>query len=132
MADRFDYLVLTPSDFEQSLAFYRDILGWHELESLEGRSAAHYVILSGGGVRIMLRKVSADGSARATLSNAPSRTPSTPTLHLDIHDVHNRFGRLSAGLHVVAPPGLDEFGRLHFVLRDPDGNLLVFNELRQR
>ena len=131
MADRFDYLVLTPSDFEQSLAFYRDILGWHELDSLEGRSAAHYVILSGGGVRMMLRKAPANSNG-ATSSNAPTRTPSAPILHLDIHDVHNRFGHVPAGAHVLTPPGEDEFGRLHFVLRDPDGNLLVFNELRQR
>ena len=126
MADRFDYLVFTPSDFQKSLAFYRDILGWHELDSLEGRSATHYVILSGGGVRIMLRQSSAGITARA----APAC--STPTLHLDIHDVHKRFTEVPAGEHVVTPPGEDEFGRLHFVLRDPDGNLFVFNELRQR
>ena len=126
MADRFDYLVYTPSDFQKSLVFYRDILGWQELESLEGRSAAHYFIFSGGGVRIMLRQ-SAAGVAKNV---APAL--STPTLHLDIHDVHNRFAQVPAGTHVVTIPSEDEFGRLHFVLRDPDGNLFVFNELRQR
>lgn len=126
MADRFDYLVFTPSDFQKSLVFYRDILGWHELESLEGRSAAHYVILSGGGVRIMLRQSSSADAKRV----APA--PSTPTLHLDIHDVYKRFAHVPVGEHVVTPPSEDEFGRLHFVLRDPDGNLFVFNELRQR
>ena len=126
MADRFDYLVFTPSDFQKSLVFYRDILGWHELESLEGRGAAHYVILNGGGVRIMLRQ-SPSGAAKRV---APA--PSTPTLHLDIHDVYKRFAHVPVGEHVVTPPSEDEFGRLHFVLRDPDGNLFVFNELRQR
>ncbi len=125
MADRFDYLVFTPSDFQKSLRFYRDILGWQLLDSLEGRSAAHYAILSGGGVRIMLRQ--AAGSNARAVPSSPS-----PTLHLDIHDVHKRFAHVPAGEHVVTPPSEDEFGRLHFVLCDPDGNLFVFNELRQR
>ncbi len=124
MADRFDYLVFTPGDFQKSLAFYRDVLGWQMLDSLEGRSATHYAIFSGGGVRIMLRQSAASGK-RAAANSAP-------TLHLDIHDVHKRFAQVPSGDHIVSPPTENEFGRLHFVLSDPDGNLFVFNELRQR
>jgi catechol 2,3-dioxygenase-like lactoylglutathione lyase family enzyme len=126
MADRFDYLVFTPSDFQRSLRFYQEVLGWQLLDSLEGRSAVGSVILSGGGVRIMLRPAGngADDAAITLRAN--------PTLHLDIHDVRKRFAQVPEGEHVVTAPTANEFGRLHFVLRDPDGNLVVFNELRQR
>ena len=61
-----------------------------------------------------------------------SLAPHAPTLHLDIHDADKRFAQIPAGNHVVQPPEENQWGSRWFVLRDPDGNLIAFDEMRQR
>ena len=51
-------------------------------------------------------------------------------MHLDIHDVEQRFRKIGAGGHVVAKPEDTPWGTRWFVLRDPDGNLIAFEQLR--
>ncbi len=124
MNDRFHHLFIRPADFDASLAFYRDVLGWSVSEqwgdAAKGRGAA----LSGGGVKVVLAErhesaAAADGTAR-------------PNVHLDIHDIDKRFKALPKGAHVVAEPQDTHWGTRWFVVRDPDGNLIAFEELHGR
>lgn len=128
MTDRFDYLEIIPTDFSNALAFYRDVLGWQVLSDVIADvitvGSGRQVLLSGGSIRIMLRAIET--------ANRPVPLCSGLTLHLDIHDARKRFADIPPGAHIVKPPSLNEFGELHFVLRDPDGSIIVFNELRQR
>lgn len=123
MIDRFDHFHLQPADFDRSLAFYRDTLGWSVVstwgESASGRGA----FLSSGAVKVVL----------AERSRYPAAVAGTrPGLHLDIHDIDKRFETMPEGDHVVVPPGASERGTRWFVVRDPDGNLIAFEELNRR
>jgi len=55
-----------------------------------------------------------------------------PHVHLDIHDIEKRFKTIPKGAHVVATPQATKWGTKWFVVRDPDGNLIAFEELHGR
>jgi catechol 2,3-dioxygenase-like lactoylglutathione lyase family enzyme len=133
MIDRFDHLFITPTDYEASLSFYRDVLGWSVLASWGGKGPEvrgrqtndRGAVLSGGGVKVVISEgrraggKQADGGAR-------------PNVHLDIHDVDARFRGIPKGKHVVVKPEDTKWGTRWFVVRDPDGNLIAFEELHGR
>ncbi|MGE0357404.1 MAG: VOC family protein [Burkholderiales bacterium] len=122
MIDRFDHLHLQPADFERSLAFYRDTLGWSVVSAWGDAATGRGAVLSGGAIKLVLAERKEDRS--------PGE-PARPTVFLDIHDIDKRFAALPAGDFVVAPPGTSERGSRGFVVRDPDGNLIAFEELNR-
>ena len=127
MNDRFDHLLIAPKNFDASLRFYRDVMQWELINEWKSPDGARGAVLSGGGVEVVLaeRHPGEKKSLRAGIDAAK------PTLHLDIHDVAQRFEAVPAGSHVVVTPEMTECGVRWFVLKDPDGNLIAFNERRQ-
>lgn len=123
MNDRFHHLFITPDDFDRSLAFYRDTLGWEVTETWGGKGQARGAVLSGGGVKVVLGERVAETTGDEGLGAAK------PNLHLDIHDVNKRFARIPRGDHVVRAPESTHWGTRWFVLKDPDGNLIAFEQL---
>ena len=123
MSDRFDHLFIMPADFDASLVFYRDVLGWSVTEEWGGKGLVRGASLSGGGVKVVLAERTAPGSADAGLGGARAR------IHLDIHDIAARFKEIPGGAHVVRPPEDTNRGTRWFVLRDPDGNQIAFEEM---
>ena len=126
MIDRFHHLFISPEDFEASLAFYRDVLGWSVTDTWGGDGAERGAILSGGGVKVVIAQRPAPGKADEALG-----TPK-PNVHLDIHDVDARFRKMPKGEHVVRGPEATHWGTRWFVVRDPDGNLIAFEEVHGR
>lgn len=118
MTDRFHHLFIAPADFEKSLAFYRDTLGWSVTRKWGGNGAGHGVVLSGGGVELVL-------------AQQPRARPQ-PTVTLDVHDLDARFRALPPGTNVVTKPEGTPWGTRWFVVRDPDGNLIAFEEVHAR
>ncbi|MBL0140584.1 MAG: VOC family protein [Betaproteobacteria bacterium] len=122
MIDRFDHLHIQPADFDRSLAFYRDTLGWSVVSTWGEPASGRGAVLSGGAIKVVL----------AERSRYPATaSPSRPAVHLDIHDIDKRFDTLPAGDHVVVSPCVSERGTRWFVVRDPDGNLFAFEELNR-
>jgi len=122
MSDRFDHLSITAADFAQSLAFYRDVLGWKVVDEWPDRGSGRGAVLSGGGIRVMLRE-----------RDSPAAAPSEmPRIHLDIHDLDARYRALGGHAHVTVPPQDTQWGTRWFVVTDPDGNLIAFEELHAR
>ena len=123
MIDRFHHLFIQPADFDASFRFYRDVLGWTVSKEWGDKAKGRGVILSGGGVEVVLAERqesnASDGAAR-------------PNVHLDIHDIDKRFKALPKGAHVVAEPQATKWGTRWFVVRDPDGNLIAFEEIHGR
>jgi catechol 2,3-dioxygenase-like lactoylglutathione lyase family enzyme len=129
MPDRFDHVTIAAADFEASLRFYREILGWQVIEEQRTADGMHTAQLSSGAIRIILTGYKrTSGEAVAAIQSSPH----APVLHLDIHDADARFARIPPGDHVVVPPTSNHAGLRCFTLRDPDGNLLTFIEMRQR
>ena len=115
MADRFHHVFIAPADFDKSLKFYRDALGWTVTRSWGDNGSVRGAVLSGGGVEVVI-------------ASEPDFPKGRPVLHLDIHDIDARFKTIPAGGHVVKPPESTPWGTRWFVLRDPDGNLIAFEE----
>ena len=120
MIDRFDHLVIRPADFERSLAFYRDTLGWPVVAQWGDEIEPRHAVLSGGAVKVVL--------AERTKGESPD---TRPELRLDIHDVARRFALIPPGDHVVRAPDEDARGTRDFVVCDPDGNLIAFEEVHR-
>jgi catechol 2,3-dioxygenase-like lactoylglutathione lyase family enzyme len=119
MSDRFHHLSIAPADWPATVAFYADTLRWSVTETWGGKGEPRGTILSGGGVKVVI--VEDDRAAGAG--------PSRPRLHLDIHDIDARFKTIPQGAHVVTPPQDTTWGTRWFVLQDPDGNLIAFEEV---
>jgi catechol 2,3-dioxygenase-like lactoylglutathione lyase family enzyme len=117
--DRFHHLFIAPADFEASLAFYRDVLGWVVTDSWGGKGEEHGAILSGGGMKLVIVEKADGGVVR-------------PLVHLDIHDIDKRFASLPKGTHVVREPEDTRWGTRWFVVKDPDGTLIAFEEVHGR
>ena len=119
MSDRFHHLLITPADFDSSLAFYRDTLGWTMTREWGGQGLPRGAIFSGGGVKVLIAEKGVGGES------------GRPMMHLDIHNIDARFRTLPAGAHVVTPPEETPWGTRWFVVRDPDGNLIAFEEVHR-
>jgi catechol 2,3-dioxygenase-like lactoylglutathione lyase family enzyme len=129
MSDRFDHLHIVPRDFDASIRFYRDILCWQVTSEWTDEDGKRCARLSGGGVRIVLAETQ---PAHGTRDLAASAAANSVTVHLDIHDADQRFARIANGDHLMSAPQANHRGRRGFVVRDPDGNLIAFNEMRQK
>jgi predicted enzyme related to lactoylglutathione lyase len=119
MIDRFHHVYITPGEYEASLAFYRDVLGWTVTRDWGGRGLDRGTILSGGGMKVVI-------------SERPiAVTNGKPVVHLDIHDIDARFQSLPKGTHVVREPEPTPWGTRWFVVKDPDDNLIAFEEVHR-
>jgi catechol 2,3-dioxygenase-like lactoylglutathione lyase family enzyme len=127
-SDRFDHLALFPSDFEASFRFYREVMRWEVEKDWVASDGSRGVLLTGGGARVVIieRTGTEESSRLYGVANARQ------ILNLDIHDVDKRFKSVPPGAHVISPPGDTEWGERCFVLQDPDGNYIAFNERRAR
>ena len=129
VSDRFDHLFFCPRDFDASRKFYVELLGWQVMNEWMDNHGKKGVLLSGGGVKVVLAQSHAEDD-RDEVHNREA--PHSATLHLDIHDADKRFAQIPGGDHIVQPPQNNHWGTRWFVVRDPDGNLIAFNEMRQK
>ena len=119
MIDRFHHIYIRATHFERSLAFYRDTLGWSVTRTWGGDGEAQGAILSGGGIKVV---VTEGGKGLNGSSEGPG-------VFLDIHDIDARFKAIPQGDHVVTAPSATPWGTRWFVLKDPDGNQIAFEEV---
>jgi catechol 2,3-dioxygenase-like lactoylglutathione lyase family enzyme len=128
VSDRFDHVFIAPDDYDASLAFYRGVLGWKVIASWGGKNASRGAVISGGGIKVILAERHASKEKAWTHGVNGTR----PNIHLDIHDINKRFGSIPPGDHVVIAPEATHWGSNWFVVRDPDGNLIAFEETRPK
>ena len=106
-ADRFDHLFIAPSDFDRTLAFYRDTLGWRVAAHWGGGGAPRGAQLDGGGTRLVIAEPhdAADRSWTHGIHGA------RPTLHLAVDDVDARYAALRRPFARGRPAGRHALGR---------------------
>ncbi len=123
--DRFDHVFIEPGSFDASLAFYRDVLGWPLLFSWgDDGSPRGAGLRSEGGTGVVL----AERHAAADHSKSHGVHGTRPTLHLQVSDIHARHAALAASGTTLFAPERNHWGTLWFVARDPDGNLIAFEQ----
>jgi catechol 2,3-dioxygenase-like lactoylglutathione lyase family enzyme len=122
VADRFDHLFLQPASFDASLAFYRDTLGWHLRYSWGAGGEPRGACLSSGAMTVVLAEAheADDNSKRHGINGT------RPTAHLRVDDIDARYAELQAV--ALFAPEATHWGTRWFVARDPDGNLIAFEQ----
>jgi len=125
MSDRFHHLYIEPDDFEASLAFYRDVIGWAVTEDWNDDGGNRGAVLSGGAMKVVLAE-------RHAATRPADASGTRPSVHLDIHDIDARFLQIPKGPHVVVGPEKTHWGTRWFVVRDPDGNRIAFEEVHHK
>jgi predicted enzyme related to lactoylglutathione lyase len=120
--------ILAVSDFEKSLAFYRDRLGL-ELEALYDDPP--YATLSSAGARISLAEQGHAAEDRpGVLMAAPADRSLAPVvLVLEVADALAVHDALEAeGVAMLAPPFSPPWGGCRFFCVDPDGYLVEIEQ----
>lgn len=122
-SDRFDHVFVEPASYDASVAFYRDALGWTERFSWGSATDPRGICLaSAAGMTIVLaERHPADDHAKSHGING-----TRPTLHLAVDDLDARYAQLAAV--ALFAPEATHWGTRWFVARDPDGNLIAFEQ----
>lgn len=123
--DRFDHVFVEPTSLEASLAFYRDALGWSERFSWASNDEPRGVFLaSPGGAAI----VPAAPYPAGDRSKSHGINGTRPTLYLMVDDIEARHAELAAMGAAMFAPEATHWGTRWFVARDPDGDLIAFEQ----
>jgi catechol 2,3-dioxygenase-like lactoylglutathione lyase family enzyme len=122
-ADRFDHVFVEPTSYDASIAFYRDTLGWRERFSWGGGGQPRGMgLASEGGMTIVL----AERHSAGDHSKSQGINGTRPTLHLAVDDLDARHAALADV--ALCEPETTHWGTRWFVARDPDGNLIAFEQ----
>lgn len=122
--DRFDHVFIQPASFDASLAFYRDVLGWQVQFAWGDVGQPRGASLSSGAMTVVL----AEPHPTEDHSKSHGINGTRPTLHLRVDDVAARYAELHAQGQALFAPERAHWGTLWFVARDPDGNLIAFEQ----
>jgi catechol 2,3-dioxygenase-like lactoylglutathione lyase family enzyme len=122
--DAFNHLFIEPTSYDEARRFYRDKLGWQiEFEWGGDGEPRGSSITSGGMTVVLAERHSSDDRA---WSHGVSGT--RPTLHLMVADVEKRYAELEPSGATLFAPENTHWGTRWFVARDPDGNLIAFEQ----
>lgn len=123
--ERFDHVFVEPASFDASIAFYRDVLGWSVRFAWGGNCEPRGAgLVSEGGMAIVL----AEAHPAADRSKSHGINGTRPTLHLRVDDIDARHAALAARGAALFAPEATHWGTRWFVARDPDGNLIAFEQ----
>jgi catechol 2,3-dioxygenase-like lactoylglutathione lyase family enzyme len=116
----FNYLEprLHIADFERSVAFYRDVLGFG-VDTMFPEDAPVFAMLSRDAVRIQIGGLSE--------SKRPEQ-PATVTLYIDVDDARAMHAALKDRVEIEWGPEVFFYQRREFAFRDPDGHLVIISE----
>ncbi|RPF21571.1 VOC family protein [Myceligenerans xiligouense] len=126
---------LPHTDPDESLAFYRDILGF-EVRNDVGGGAMRWITVGppGSGTSVVLTPPAADPGItedeRRTIAEMMAKG-TYATLVLATPDIDDAFDRIqAAGAEVVQEPVDQPYGIRDCAFRDPAGNHIRLNEVR--
>jgi catechol 2,3-dioxygenase-like lactoylglutathione lyase family enzyme len=120
--------ILAVSDFDASLAFYRDGLG---LELVATYDDPPYATLLAAGARISLAEQGHEAPDRPSVTMSAPTDPSRANvvLVLEVEDAHAVHQDLAArGVQFLAEPYSPPWGGSRFFCVDPDGYLVEIEQ----
>lgn len=119
---------LTPNlvvrDINQSLEFYTRVLGFQPGMHVPDSPPYVFASVTGGAVEIFLND---RAEVAKDMPELAQREPNL-CLYIEVDDVDGLHKKLSTAgaAAVVKPPATQFYGMREFVVRDPDGHLLMF------
>ena len=125
-------LVVETEDFDEALAFYRDVLGLREEAAFEGDGDARVVILDAGRATLEL----ANPAQVRMIDDVEVGRPASPKYRVafEVADSTRTTAALAAaGAEVIAPPVETPWRSLNARLAAPAGlQITIFQELGAR
>jgi|SRR4051794_2627208 len=116
------YRALSPrlhiADFQRSVAFYRDVLGF-SVDSVFPEEQPQFALLSRDRVAIQV----GGPAGRKTDAERP-----TVTLYFEVEDAGAMHTAVKDRVKVEWGPEVFFFQRREFAFRDPDGHLIIISE----
>jgi catechol 2,3-dioxygenase-like lactoylglutathione lyase family enzyme len=106
------------ADFNRSIAFYRDVLGF-VVESTFPEDDPSFALLARDGVGLQIGGVDAQKSPD---------TPPTCTLYFDVSDALAVHQELKDKVKIEWGPEVYFYHRREFAFHDPDGHLIIISE----
>lgn len=122
--DRFHHIFIQPSSYEASLRFYGETLGWAMQFCWGGDGEPRGACLGSGSMTVVI----AEPHAAADDAGLHGVNGTRPTVHLHVDDIHARHAALRSAGCALFPPQPTHWGTVWFVARDPDGNLIAFEQ----
>jgi catechol 2,3-dioxygenase-like lactoylglutathione lyase family enzyme len=129
---KFDNVRLLVTRFDETYAFYRDVLGLKPTWGKPGENYASFAFPDGGEIAIFRRSLMADAVGTAQRPST-RQEQDTAVLILTVDDVDALYARLKGAVEFTnAPTDKPVWGIRAAHFRDPDGNLIeVFSALRK-
>ena len=106
------------ADFQRSVRFYRDVLGFEVMATFPEDSPS-FALLSRDGVGLQIGGADTDKDAA---------TPVTATLYFDVSDALGLLEELKNRVTIEWGPEVFFYHRREFAFRDPDGHLVIVSE----
>ena len=129
---KFDNMRLLVTRFDETYAFYKDVLGLRPTWGKPGENYASFAFPGGGEIAIFRRSMMADAVGTAARPST-RQEQDTAVLILTVDDVDALYARLKGTVEfTTAPTDRASWGIRAAHFRDPDGNLIeVFSPLRK-
>jgi len=106
------------ADFDKSVAFYRDVLGFEVLSTFP-EDTPSFALLARDGVGLQIGGIDT--------ARAPANPP-TVTLYFDVADALALHEALKDHVKIEWGPDVFFYHRREFAFRDPDGHLIIISE----
>jgi len=130
---KFDNMRLLVTRFDETFAFYRDVLGLTPTWGKPGENYAAFAFPGGAQIALFRRSLMAD-AVGTTAQPATRHEQDTAALVLSVDDVDVLYARLKpAGVEFAdAPKNQPVWGIRAMHFRDPDGNLIeMFSPIKK-
>lgn len=119
---------LTPnlivSNVEQSMTFYRDVLGFTIVTTVPDAPPYAFAIAMAGDVQVFFNSIDAATEEYPAFRNQP--VGGTLTLFFEVTDIEQRYAELAPKVRVVMPLEKKWYGMTEFAFLDPDGWMITY------
>lgn len=119
---------LTPnlivSNVEQSVAFYRDILGFTVVMTVPDAPPYVFAGVTAGGAEVFFNAPEAAYAEYPAFRNQP--LGGTLTLFFEVTDIEQAYAALAPKVRVVMPLEKKWYGMTEFAFLDPDGYIITY------
>ena len=119
---------LTPnllvSNVEQSVAFYRDVLGFSVAMSVPDAPPFVFAGVTSGPTEVFFNAVDAAVAEYPSFSNQP--IGGTLTLFFEVTEIEAAYAALAPKVRIVMPLEKKWYGMTEFAFLDPDGYIITY------
>jgi catechol 2,3-dioxygenase-like lactoylglutathione lyase family enzyme len=121
--------ILAVSDFERSVVFYRDVIGF-EVEALYDDPPYATLTLAGARLSLAEQRHPAEDRPGVTLEALRDRSRQSVMLVVEVDDARAEHARLRGlGVEFLADPYEPPWGGCRFFCVDPDGYLVEIEQV---